>query len=485
MYDVLVVGGGPAGVTAALRARELGASAALVEESEFGGTCTNDGCVPTRVLAKTARLMRDARQAKDYGVSSVGEPEIDFAAMLRRVNAVVDEVKRNKGLESHLRHTGVEVYAKAGAASFVDPSTVETEDGTRLSGKKIVIAVGGHPKKLPIPGSEHALSPNDVWSLDTLPRSVFIIGAGATGAQLASVFNDFGARTTLVDILPSVLPLEDEDVSAEMERAFEQAGIEVLTGIDSCESLEKGEADGPVTVEYSTDGTVRRVDVDAVIMATGWAGTIEALGLQRAGIETEKSYIVVDENLRTTAEHVYAVGDVVGKTMLVQHAANQARIAVENAVLGRSTTDESVNAPHGGFTDPEYGGVGKTTADAKEAHDLAVARVPFRALDRALIDGRPEGFFKLLVDRESHHVVGAHVVGEHAVELVEMVASGMSGGAKVEELGNLENAYPTFSAIVGVAARDIVRQLGIFPVSQEWRELVESPRAAEWERSSR
>jgi pyruvate/2-oxoglutarate dehydrogenase complex dihydrolipoamide dehydrogenase (E3) component len=200
-------------------------------------------------------------------------------------------------------------------------------------------------------------------------------------------------------------------------------------------------------------------------------------------VQTDRSYIRVGQRLETSAPNVFAAGDVIGKTMLVQNAAAQARVATENAILGYSTTEEDAHAPHGGFTDPEYGGVGLSEAAAGEMHATIAATVPFSDLDRAIIDGQTDGFLKLVVDRDSHHVLGAHAVGEQAVEIVEMVAAGMSAGVRVDQLSNLQLAYPTFVAIVGLASREIVRRLGVMPVSREWRALPEAPRGAEWERS--
>ena len=230
-FDVVVIGGGPAGVTAALRARELGATVALVERGNLGGTCTNDGCVPTRVLARAARLRRDAEQFAAYGLTGP-LPTVDFAELLARTQEIVYRVHEKKQLRAYLAGAGVAVFAEAGEARFVDPATVRLADGTALHGARIILCAGGRARHLPFPGSEWALTHSDIWALPALPESVIIVGAAATGCQLASIFAGFGARVTLLEVAPRLLPGEDEAVAAAMTAAFARRGIAIVTGID-------------------------------------------------------------------------------------------------------------------------------------------------------------------------------------------------------------------------------------------------------------
>ncbi len=478
-YQVIVLGGGPAGVTAALRARELGATVALVERDTMGGTCTNDGCVPTRVLAKAARLMRDTNQFGDYGLS-VDRPALDFSRLLNRAQQIVYSIHEKKQLENHLRTAGVAVFAGAGSARFADAHTIVTEAGRQLRGERFILCVGGHARRLDFPGAEHALTHSDVWRMRQLPASVAIIGAAATGCQLASVFQDFGAEVALLDAAPRILPGEDEAVSAVLETAFRQQGIQVVKGIGFDTRIEKTPAG--LTLHYSLTGEARQQPVDAVVMAVGWLGNVAALQLENAGVKQANSYILVDDYLRTSAPHIYAAGDVTGRMMLVQSGQHEARIAVENALLAQQTRYEHRVVPHGGFTDPEYASVGLTEAQVQSRVDVVVATVPYSALDRAVIDGQTTGFCKLIVDTASRQLLGAHVVGEQAVEVVQMVAAGMAAHMTVTQLANLEIAYPTYAAVVGLAARQVVRQLGLTELAPQWRTLQRTG-AAEWERS--
>lgn len=478
-FDVVVIGGGPAGVTATLRARELGASVALVERDRMGGTCTNDGCVPTRVLAKAARLRREAEQCTDYGLMGP-VPSLDFNQLLRRTQQTVYGIQEKKQLIKHLEQSGAQVFADAGQARFADAHTLELANGQKLAGEKFILCVGGHARRLELPGAEHAVTHSDTWTLKELPVSLIIVGASATGCQVASNFAAFGSRVTLLEIGPRILGIEDESLSAEVARGFTARGIEIHTGVDGVNRIDKtGEI---LQVQYAADGQERIAEGTAVLFAVGWVGNVEDMDLETAGVDVERGYIPVNEKLQTSAEHIFAAGDITGRMMLVQSAGYEARIAAENAVLGPELRYEHRIVPHGGFTDPEYGSVGLSEKAVQESGDeYLVALVPYSDLDRAVIDGRPEGLFKLIVSQESHRILGAHAVGEQALEIVQIVAAGMAADMWIEQLAEMELAYPTFTAIVGLAARRIVRQLGVVPLAPEWRALTQMP-AAEWER---
>ncbi|HEX6385816.1 MAG TPA: NAD(P)/FAD-dependent oxidoreductase [Anaerolineae bacterium] len=479
-FDVIVIGGGPAGVTAALRARELGAAVALVERGRMGGTCTNDGCVPTRVLAKAARLVRDAQQFEEYGL--VGSPPgVDLPALIAHTQQTVYRLHEKKQLLDHLAEAGVRVLADAGAASFLDPHTLVVNGSQHLEGEKFILCTGGRARRLSFPGSELALTHSDVWSLSKLPGSMAIVGAAATGCQLASIFAAFGAKVWLLDVAPHILNGEDELVSHVMDRAFRERGVEVITNVDGVAQLQQDDA--ALQLCYAEAAESKLLSAEMVVLAVGWVGNVEELNLPAAGVDSERGYVVVDDSLRTSAHHIFAAGDVNGRMMFVQSATHEARIAAENAVLGNRHSFRHQVVPHGGFTDPEYGSVGLTEAQARQHGDSAVAVVPYSDLDRAVIDGRTEGFCKLIVSRDSHLILGAHVVGEQALEVVQIAAAGMAAGMRVEQLAELELAYPTFASIIGLAARQLVRELGLTPLAREWRSLAQlGERVAEWER---
>jgi pyruvate/2-oxoglutarate dehydrogenase complex dihydrolipoamide dehydrogenase (E3) component len=333
-----------------------------------------------------------------------------------------------------------------------------------LRAEQIIVCVGGHARRLPFPGSELAVTHSDIWTLDALPGSVVVVGGSATGCQLASVLAVFGSKVTLLEAASRLLGAEDEAVSDAVDAAFRRRGIEVATGIEGIQRLERTDG-GVLRLHYRQLGEPRTRDTDAVLLAVGWPGNLEELGLDAAGIRTDGGYITVDDRLRTSAPNVYAAGDVSGHMMLVQTAEAEARLAAENAVAAAPAPRERWPlrvVPHGGFTDPEYAGVGSTQAEAQTvAGGCVVAVVRYADLERAVIDRHTEGFAKLLVARSSRRILGAHVVGEQAVEVVQLAAATMAAEQPVERLAGLQLAYPTFTAIIGLAAREAARELGL------------------------
>lgn len=481
-YDIIIIGGGPAGVTAALRARELGASVALIERNRMGGTCTNDGCVPTRVLAHTARLLREAQQFHDYGLVSAA-PQLDFSRVMRRVAQVVYTIHEKKQLLGHLTDVGVEVFSEVGEASFQDGHTVNLQDGTRLQAEKFILCAGGRARRLDFPGAELALTHSDVWALKSLPASMVIVGASATGCQLASIFATLGAQVTLLDRFTHILGTEDQAISNLVTQAFQQRGIHIITGIDSLQRLEA--IGGRKKLSYAQAGQDLFLEAEAVILSTGWVGNLASLNLPAAAVETTGAYIPVNDYLQTNQPHIFAAGDITGRMMLVQSAGVEALTAAENAVLGVGQPQRHHIVPHGGFTDPEYASVGLTETQAASLGEYLVAQADYRELDRAVIDDRTTGFCKLIVSPENHRLLGVHVVGEQALEIVHLAAAGMAAGMWVEQLAELQIAYPTYTAVIGLAARKLSRQLGVVPLTPQWRSLERrSPDRhlrAEWE----
>ncbi|MBI5160901.1 MAG: NAD(P)/FAD-dependent oxidoreductase [Micrococcales bacterium] len=454
-YDVAVIGAGPGGTAAALRAAELGARVVVLEAGATGGTCVNTGCVPTRVLAKTARLIREARDAAEFGVVVPSE-RIDWTATAARVRRTVERVRAMKDEPGRFRAAGVHLIQE-GRARFEDATTLVLDSGRRVTADSIIVAVGGHSRPLPIPGAELATVPEHVLDLPELPARIGVIGSGNTGAQLVTIMSSFGARVTLFDVAPRILGPSDADISAAVRGAFEQQGVTVHTGIDGVDGLERA-GDG-IWMRWRDASEIRTDEFDAVIMATGWPADVEHLGLARAGIDPVRSAIPVDQYFRSRVPHIFAIGDATGRDMLVQAAQFEGEAAAENAVLDANRRTPHHLLPAGGFTDPDYAGVGLTEAQARERDpDCVVATVPYSALDRAVLDDRERGFLKLIADRRRELILGAHAVGENAVEVVQSVTTAMAAGIDVATLAGVRFAYPTYSAVIGLAARALLAE---------------------------
>ena len=455
-FDVAVIGGGPAGTAAALRAAELGASVVLLEASDrLGGTCLNTGCVPTRALARAARLMRDIRGAHAYGIR-VSDPELDWPATVSLVRERVEIVRESKHDENDLASAGVTVVRDA-RARFENAGTLGVESGRRFRAASSILCVGGHSRLLPIPGAELALVPEHILSVPTLPDRVAIIGGGNTGAQVATILDSFGVEVSLFDVAPRILMTSDAQVARTITDNYLAHGITVKTGIAGVESLSRGD-DGSTVLTWREGESVFSEPFGAVIMATGWPGSVADIGLENAGVDVERSYIPVDGDFRTSVSHIFAVGDVNGQSMLVQAAQFEAEAAAENAVLGVSHRTPHHLLPVGAFTDPDYAGVGLTEEEARRRMpDCAVAVARYSELERALIDDRAEGYLKLVSDSRRSIILGAHAVGENAVEVIQAVTTAMAAGIDVATIARVKFAYPTYSAIIGNAARALLR----------------------------
>ena len=457
MIDVLVIGAGPAGVVAALRAGDLGARTTLITRDQFGGMAANDGPVPVRTLAHAARLMREARQLSEYGIR-VDRPTLDYPALLDRVQHVVKEVGAHSAFRKQIDAAGVTFHEHTGNARFVGPGTIETESGLNLQARKIIICTGGASRKLSVPGVELTATHSDAWGLTFVPPSMLVIGGGATGAQVASIFNAFGSQVSLFHSGARILPTEDEDVSLAMADAFRKSGICVREAFGTIESFEKT-ADG-IRMNFSSQGKADSAEAALAVITVGWTANTEELNLGAAGVNTNaRGFITVDDNLQTSAPNIFAAGDITGRLMLVPQAIHDGFVSATNAVQGATLKAGKEVNPIGSFTDPEYAQVGLTEARALQSHDVLVAKLDFDSTTRTIIDGRTDGFCKLIVDRATNLILGCHVVGERAVEIVQAASIAMAARMPVNELAHLPLSFPTYVGMLGRAAAVATRQL--------------------------
>ena len=455
--DVVVIGAGPAGMVAALRAAELGAQTVLVTRGEVGGMAANDGPIPVRVLAQAARLLRETKQLGKYGIS-VSEPILDYSRLLARTREVVHDVREHASRREQLENVGVTLYDNSGTARFVDAHTIETGRGLRLRTDKIILSAGGTSRKLPIPGFEFTSTHSDAWSLAAIPPSMIVVGAGATGVQVASIFQALGSRVQLFQAGPRILPTEDEDISAVVTTAFRESGMVVRENFGTIESFEK--TPSGVRMTFTKEGARDSAEAALVVVAIGWVADTAGLNLPAAGVQTNaRGYVQVDSYLQTSALNIFAAGDITGRLMLVPQGVHDGFVAATNAVQGATMTIEDQVSPIGSFTEPEYAQVGITEAKARETHDVVVSIVRFDETARTIIDGRTTGFCKLIVDRATGKILGCHVVGERAVEIAQVVAIAIAGGLRVDNMAGIPLSFPTYAGILVRAAYRAAQQI--------------------------
>lgn len=459
MFDVMVIGAGPAGVIAALRAGDLGAKTMLITRDKFGGMAANDGPVPVRTLAHAARLMRETHQLREYGIE-VNNWNLDYQKLLSRVGDVVDDVSAHSFFREQINSLNVKIFEQAGDLRFIDLNTIETHTGLRLSAKNFILCTGGISRRLSVPGFEYTATTSDAWSLSAVPASMLVIGGGATGVQVASIFLAFGTRIQLYQSGPRILPTEDEAVSAEVAAYFRQSGMVVRENFGDINSFEKTKTG--IRMLFSKESVQDTAEADIAVIAVGWQANTINLNLEIVGVELDtRGFIKTNSYLQTSTPHIYAAGDITGRLMLVPQAIKDGFIAATNAVHHNSKEFENQVSPIGSYTDPEYAQVGLTESKARETHEITTAVIRFDTTTRNIIDGRTNGFCKLIVDRKTYKILGCHVVGERAVEIVQTAAIAITAGMRVDDLAQIPLSFPTYTAVLGRASAMAARELNL------------------------
>ncbi len=449
-YDLMIIGSGPGGYVAGIRAGQLGLKVAVVEKDPyFGGTCTHRGCIPTKALLHTADVLEEIRAAGGVGVT-VGDPELDLPKAQENKQSVVD--KSAKGIEFLFKKYKVD--GLTGGGRIAGPGRVEvSRDGetTAYETRNILIATGSVPREIPVARTdgERILNSDHILRLDRVPKSMVVLGAGAVGTEFASMFSTFGTEVTLVEMLDRVLPLEDAEVSKELQRAFRKRGITTWTGtkLVGAERTEAG-------VALSFEGRDERVEAEVLLVAVGRGPYTEGLGLENVGLETERGYLRTDEWMRTGAEGVYAIGDVVTAGPWLAHKASAEGIVVAEHLAGHPTRPlDYGKVPSVVYTDPEVGSVGLTEAAAREAgYDVAVGKFPFSALGKARIVGKTAGFVKVVRETRYDELLGVHIVGVHATDLIAEACVALQVESTTEELFRAVHAHPTLAEALAEAA---------------------------------
>ncbi len=452
-FDVIILGGGPAGYVCAIRAAQLGLSTAVVEREKLGGVCVNIGCIPSKALLHSAYVANLIRHdAKDLGIT-VGDVKLDYGVAMRRSRQVSEQ--NVKGVEFLMKKHKVTVIRATG--KLLPGKKVQAGSDTLTATKAVVLATGTRVKGLPQAGLElnqtSVISSDEALLLEQVPKTVAIVGAGAIGVEFADILNAFGTQVTLIEVLPRILPLEDAESSAAIARSFKKRGIEALAGVKV-----KGAkvSDKKVTLEIEADGKTRTLDVEKVLVAVGRALNLEDLGLEAAGVKlTDRGFVQVDKHLKTTADGVYCIGDIAGPPMLA-HKGSREGIVVAELVAGRQPHPIRYdNVPSVTYCHPEVASIGLTEDQCKEKKlEYVVGKFPLTANGRARASNETEGFVKIIRDKKYGEILGAHIVASHASEMIHELAVARENEYTVEEVELAVHAHPTLSEAVAEAALD-------------------------------
>jgi len=450
-YDLIVIGSGPGGYIAAIRAAQLGLKTAVIERAYLGGICTNWGCIPTKALLRSADVYAHMTHAADFGLSAK-DVSFDPAAVVKRSRGVAEQM--SNGVAFLLKKNKIDLIW--GSATLTAPGKVTVEKADNApkraigpgdyTAKNIIVATGARPRALP--GMEpdgdliwtyfEAMAPKD------MPKSLIVVGSGAIGIEFASFYRTMGTEVTVVEILPQILPVEDAEIAAHARKRFEKAGMRILTEAKVAK-VEKGKGQVSATVE-TKDGKTETITADRLISAVGVAGNIDGFGLDKLGVKTDRGLIVTDGVGRTNVEGIYAIGDVAGAPMLAHKAEHEGAICAE-AIAGKNphAMDKSL-IPGCTYCNPQIASVGLTEARAREAgHDIRVGKFPFIGNGKAVAYGEPDGLVKTIFDKKTGQLLGAHLVGADVTELVQGFVVAMNLETTEEELINTIFPHPTIS----------------------------------------
>jgi dihydrolipoamide dehydrogenase len=447
-YDLIVLGSGPGGYVAAIRASQLGMKVAVVEKAELGGVCLNWGCIPTKALLKSANVFEYLKHAKDYGVSIDAEPKADLEAMVKRSRDVAAGM--SKGIQFLFKKNKIEVLEGFGKVLPGKKVEVKSEDGksAEYSAKHIIIATGARSRELPNlkQDGKKVIGYRKAMVLEKQPESMVVVGSGAIGSEFAYFYNSIGTKVTLVEFMPNIVPVEDEDVSKQLERSFKKAGMKVMTKSTVEEVDTKGKK---YKVKIKTPKGEEIIETDIVLSAVGITTNIEGIGLEETGIKVEKDKIVVDEFYRTNVEGYYAIGDVVSGQALAHVASAEGIVCVEKIAGHNPEPIDYNNIPGCTYCSPEVASVGYTEKAAKEAgYELKVGKFPFTASGKASAAGSKEGFVKVIFDAKYGELLGVHMIGANVTEMIAEAVVARKLETTGHEIIKAVHPHPTMSEAI-------------------------------------
>lgn len=455
-YDVVILGGGTGGYVAAIRASQLGLKTAIVEKNKLGGTCLHAGCIPTKALLRSAEVFAQSKKAADFGVE-VNDVKLNFERVQQRKLNVVEQLY--KGVQHLMKKGKIDVYDGYGrilGPSIFSPMpgtiSVEMNDGSEnemLVPKNVILATGSRPRHLDglkVDG-EKVFTSDEFLTIDTLPKSVIIIGGGVIGVEWASMLVDFDVDVTIVELGDRLLPTEDEAISAEMLKSLKKRGVKVHLNVKL----------DPTTIDIQDDVTIplneEHISAQALLLSVGRVANTTNIGIENTEIQLENGFISVNEHFQTKESHIYAIGDVIGGMQLAHVASNEGIHAVEHIAGESPNVMAYINIARGVYSNPEVASVGLTEAQAIDSgHKVKTAIFPFKAIGKAIVYGETEGFVKVIADENTNDVVGVHLIGPHATDLISEAALGLFLNASPWEFGKMVHLHPSLSEIIGEAA---------------------------------
>ncbi|MEA3286309.1 MAG: dihydrolipoyl dehydrogenase [Candidatus Marinimicrobia bacterium] len=443
-YEVAIIGGGPGGYVAAIRAAQLGKKTVIIERAALGGICLNWGCIPTKALLKSAEVLRSAQKAKKYGVR-VSSVEVDFFAVIKRSRQVAESL--SKGVGFLMKKNGVEVIE--GDAMLLGEQQILIDGQTQISAENIIIGTGARPRPLPNTpfDGKTIISSKEALSLEAIPEKLLVVGAGAIGVEFADFYAAMGSRVTMVEMLPHLLPVEDEEVSRELQKLFKRKKIKALLET-TVEQVSVDDEKATITVKDKA-GEKQQLEADKVLVAIGVQGNTEDLGLESAGVILENGWIKTNHFMQTSASGIYAIGDVSGPPWLAHVASHEGITAVEHLAGLNVKPMHYNNVPGCTYCTPQVASIGMTEKAAREAgYKLKIGKFPYRASGKAMASGDTDGFTKLIYDAKYGELLGAHIIGAEATELIAEIGIARSLEATHEAVLETIHAHPTLSEMI-------------------------------------
>ncbi len=443
-YEVAIIGGGPGGYVAAIRAAQLGKQVVVIERADLGGICLNWGCIPTKALLKSAEVLRSAQKAKKYGVG-VGSVEVDFPAVIGRSRQIAGSL--SKGVDFLMKKNGVDVIA--GNAKLLADKQIQIDNQATINAENIIIATGARPRPLPnVPfDSKVVVSSKEAMSFDSVPDKLVVVGAGAIGVEFADFYAAMGSQVTIVEMLPQLLPLEDEEVSAELQKLFKRKRIKAQTeSLVEHISLSNGQA---IVQVKDKSGKTEELIADKVLVAIGVQGNTEDLGLEEAGVLLEKGWIKTNPYMETSVPGIYAIGDIAGPPWLAHVASHEGITAIEHLAGLDVKPMQYNNIPGCTYCTPQVASIGMTEKAARAAgYEIKIGKFPYRGSGKAMAAGETDGFTKLIFDAKYGELLGAHIIGAEATELIAEIGIARSLEATHEIILETIHAHPTLSEMI-------------------------------------